>query len=62
MIFKTAGFIGGGRIVRIILNGWKRKNAMPSEIKVLEIKPEVAERLKKQFPEVVLVLRVGQHS
>ena len=55
MIFKTAGFIGGGRIVRIILNGWKRKNAMPSEIKVLEIKPEVAERLKKQFPEVVLV-------
>jgi len=54
MIYKAVGFIGGGRIVRIVLNGWRRKNAMPSEIKVVEIKPEVAERLKKQFPEVTL--------
>jgi len=54
MIYKAIGFIGGGRIVRIVLNGWRRKNAMPSEIKVMEIKPEVAERLKKQFPEVTL--------
>lgn len=58
MIYKKVGFIGGGRIVRIILTGWKRKNALPPEIKVVEIKPEVAERLKKQFPEVILVTTI----
>lgn len=52
MAYKNAGFIGGGRIVHIVLNGWKRKNALPAEIKVVEIKPEVVERLKQQFPEV----------
>jgi len=51
MVYKRVGFIGGGRIVRIILNGWKRKNALPYEIKVVEINTEVAERLKQQFPE-----------
>jgi len=51
MTYKNAGFIGGGRIARILLNGWKRKSALPAEIKVVEINTEVAERLKQQFPE-----------
>lgn len=54
MVYKKVGFVGGGRIVRIVLSGWKRKNALPAEIKAVEIKPEVAERLKKQFPEALV--------
>ncbi|MGQ9801388.1 MAG: pyrroline-5-carboxylate reductase family protein [Candidatus Saccharicenans sp.] len=54
MGYKKVGFIGGGRIVRIILSGWKRKNSLPAEIKSVEIKPEVAEKLKTMFPEVQL--------
>lgn len=55
MFYKRAGFIGGGRIVRIVLNGWNNRKALPEEIKVLEIKPEAAERLKSAFPQVQVV-------
>ncbi|HEK86246.1 MAG: pyrroline-5-carboxylate reductase family protein [Candidatus Saccharicenans sp.] len=55
MFYQKVGFIGGGRITRIVLNAWKRKNALPPDIKVAEIKAEVAEKLKKSFPEVQVV-------
>ncbi|MGB9907429.1 MAG: pyrroline-5-carboxylate reductase family protein [Candidatus Saccharicenans sp.] len=58
MFYKRVGFIGGGRITRIILNGWKRKKALPPEVRVTEIKPEVAEKLKTIFPEIQLVNKV----
>lgn len=53
MFYKKAGFIGGGRIVRIILNGWKNGQVLPEAIKVLEIKPEIMDRLKSAHPEVL---------
>jgi pyrroline-5-carboxylate reductase len=31
---QTIGFIGGGRVTRILLEGWKRANAMPADILV----------------------------
>ncbi len=52
MYYKRAGFVGGGRVVRIILNGWKNKKALPEEIRVLEIKPEAAGQLKSVIPEI----------
>ncbi|MGB9835479.1 MAG: pyrroline-5-carboxylate reductase family protein [Candidatus Saccharicenans sp.] len=58
MIYKSVGFIGGGRITRIILNGWKRKKTLPPEVRVTEIKPEAADKLKTLFPEVQLVNKV----
>ncbi|MCR4397295.1 MAG: NAD(P)-binding domain-containing protein, partial [Candidatus Saccharicenans sp.] len=58
MFYKRVGFIGGGRITRIILNGWKRKIALPPEVRVTEIKPDQAEKLKTMFPEVQLVNKV----
>jgi len=31
---KTIGFIGGGRVTRILLEGWTRANALPANIGV----------------------------
>lgn len=38
----TIGFIGGGRIVSIVLAGWKRAGAMPASIMVNDLNPSVA--------------------
>ena len=55
MSYQKIGFIGGGRVTRIILGGWKRKNALTGEILVLETNPEAAAKLKAEFPEIRLV-------
>jgi pyrroline-5-carboxylate reductase len=57
MFYKKAGFVGGGRITRVVLNGWKRKNALPAEVVVVEIKEETADRLKKEFPGIKTATR-----
>ncbi|NSW95748.1 MAG: NAD(P)-binding domain-containing protein [Bacteroidales bacterium] len=49
---KSAGFIGGGRVTRILLQGFKNKNVKFSKIVVTETNPDVLTKLKKQFPEV----------
>ena len=58
MFYKSVGFVGGGRITRVVLNAWKRKKALPPEVRVTEIKAEVAEKLKTMFPEVQLGSKV----
>lgn len=55
MYFRKVGFVGGGRIVRVILNGWKNKKVLPEVIRVLEVKAEVADRLKSLFPPIQTV-------
>jgi pyrroline-5-carboxylate reductase len=52
---KNIGFIGGGRIVRIFLQGWKNANTMPSNISVFEPDSIVAKDLKKSFENINLV-------
>ena len=49
---KTIGFIGGGRITRIFLEGWKRANALPANIVVSDCKGESLAKLQTQFPSV----------
>jgi len=49
---KTAGFIGGGRVTRIILGGFKKAGSMPGEIVVSDSKPDALEKLKMDFPEI----------
>lgn len=46
------GFIGGGRIVRIILEGWKRKSALPDKIVVSDCNAATLASLKNQFPNI----------
>lgn len=43
---KTIGFIGGGRIARILLSGWARAGAMPRHIRVADPNPESIQALK----------------
>ena len=49
---KSIGFIGGGRVTRIFLEGWKRANALPANIVVNDCSPESLARLKTHFPGV----------
>ena len=49
---KTIGFIGGGRITRIFLEGWRRANALPARVVVSDCSAEALARLKARFPTV----------
>lgn len=49
---KTAGFIGGGRITRIILGGLKKAGRLPSQVVVSDLEAEVLKKLKEEFPEI----------
>jgi pyrroline-5-carboxylate reductase len=47
---QTIGFVGGGRIVRIFLEGWKRAGKRPEKIVVSDCNADALVRLKAQFP------------
>ena len=49
-MFASVGFIGAGRITRIMLGGWKKAGLLPQQIGVFDIKPEAVERLQAEFP------------
>ena len=52
MIFNNVGFIGGGRVTRIFLSGWKRANALPARIVVSDPGVETLPKLKADFPAI----------
>lgn len=52
MKFGSIGFIGGGRITRIFLGGWKRAGALPENIVVGDPNAETLARLTEDFPAV----------
>jgi pyrroline-5-carboxylate reductase len=49
---QSIGFIGGGRVTRILLQAFKNKNAYFSNIVVTDTNKEVADNLKKTYPEI----------
>jgi pyrroline-5-carboxylate reductase len=49
---KSIGFIGGGRVTRILLQGFKNKKIKFGQVLVADTNPEVLANLKKQFPQV----------
>lgn len=51
--FSSAGFIGGGRATRFLLEGWKHAGRMPQDIKVADGNPDVLNALKREFPDIV---------
>jgi pyrroline-5-carboxylate reductase len=51
---KTLGFIGGGRITRILLQAFKNENVSFDNIVVNDLNPEPAANLQKQFPSIVV--------
>ncbi len=49
---QSIGFIGGGRVTRILLQAFKNKNAQFSKIVVTDTNPDVLGNLKKSFPDI----------
>jgi pyrroline-5-carboxylate reductase len=54
MIEKTLGFIGGGRITRIMLEGFKRKDLAFKKVVVSDINPEALKLLKETFLDITV--------
>ena len=52
MNHPTIGFVGGGRITRIFLEGWKRAEKSPANVIVSDSNAEVLDTLKSRFPEI----------
>jgi pyrroline-5-carboxylate reductase len=50
---KSLGFIGGGRVTKILLQGFKNKDIKFEKVVVTDTNPEVLVNLKKQFPDIV---------
>jgi pyrroline-5-carboxylate reductase len=51
-MFKSIGFIGGGRISRIILSGLERKKKWPGKVFVSDANADVLKDLQKRFPKI----------
>jgi pyrroline-5-carboxylate reductase len=49
---SSIGFIGGGRVTKILLQGFKNKNVTFKKVVVTDTNPDVLANLKKQFPDV----------
>ena len=49
----TIGFIGGGRITRIFLEGWARAHMPPPNIIVSDPNEDVLASLKSRFPDIL---------
>ena len=52
MELKSLGFIGGGRITRIMLRALANKKAVLASVKVCDTNPAVLNELQKQFPSI----------
>lgn len=48
----SLGFIGGGRVTRILLHAFQKRNAIFSKVIVSDSNQEVTKQLKAQFPEI----------
>jgi len=49
MTTKSVGFIGGGRVTRILLGGWRRADCLPRDIAVCDPDPVARGRLEQDF-------------
>ena len=48
--YGSIGFIGGGRITRILLDGWKKEGDLPGAILVSDTNPDVLKALQAGHP------------
>ena len=54
-MFKSIGFIGGGRVARIILGGFDRKKKWPGKVIVSDVNADILKDLQKRFPKIEAV-------
>ncbi len=57
--FESIGFIGGGRVTRFLLEGWRRADRLPSGIRVSDTSPSALDALKAGFPGIETVDNAG---
>lgn len=57
---RSIGFIGGGRVARIILNGWAHAHALPSTITVADSNPAALAGLTAAFPRLKTTADVAE--
>lgn len=55
MAWEKFGFIGGGRVARILLNGLGHSGMLPSEVLVYDTQSDVSKDLKRAFPGIETV-------
>lgn len=53
MQYRSIGFIGGGRITRIILTALEKAGRLPEKVVVSDANPDVLASLQKHFPALV---------
>jgi len=54
---KKVGFVGAGRITRIILDGFRRVGKIPRQVVVSDLNDEGLSRLKARNPEIDIALK-----
>jgi len=62
MAERTVGFVGGGRVARIILGGFKRAGSMPSSVVASDTSQDVLNRLQSEFPAVQTILNNNREA
>jgi pyrroline-5-carboxylate reductase len=58
---KSVGFIGAGRITRILLGGFRRAGKLPSKVVVSDTNEGILQKLKNEFSEIDTALN-GNHQ
>jgi pyrroline-5-carboxylate reductase len=56
VINHSIGFIGGGRVVKIILKGWRRVGKLPNIIVVSDNNADVLNKLKNEFQHIETIV------
>lgn len=51
---KSIGFIGSGRVTRIMLGGWNKAGKLPQQIIVSDPNQEALHKLKQDFPTITI--------
>jgi pyrroline-5-carboxylate reductase len=51
---QTVGFIGGGRVARILLEGWTRAQQLPATVVVFDPNPDALGKLKSRVPGITI--------
>jgi len=49
-MFRSIGFIGGGRVTRILLGGWELGQALPEVVRVSDPSADSLEKLRRLLP------------
>lgn len=59
-VIQSIGFIGAGRVTRILLEGLRRQSALPPEVRVFDCHQEPIQALQARVPEARSVQTAGE--